>query len=551
MEVARHSFACAPRAVVLVLLTLAGPSFPLAASAQAPAENSLGLPAEQERLATRYREFETIIERMANLMERSDPEKSALLRQVFARSKHDLVNAKLLELIDLLRTADYKGAAADQEKIIENLDAILELLLTEDRGRLMREERERIERLIADVRKLERRQKELLGQTERESRDGDRRPEGSKLPETQGQLAKESQKLARKAGNQNSPEENASPKTDGKPGEPNAGEEGKPKDAPESPGQENSKESGKDRQEENSKSAEKTPMDSESDSSPGDTSPRKAPGQQGLSDAAKAMERALKHLQEKKNEPATKEQEEAIRELEKTIAELDEILRQLREEERVERLVGLEARCRKMLGMQQQVLEGTTKVERVARDRRSRADEQRALSLSREEGLIVDEADQAILLLREDGTAIAFPEALEQLRHDMQVIVGLLAKGETGVLTQDLCADVIASLEEMIQSLERQIREAKQAKPAPPQGQANAPPPLVDRLAEIKLVRSLQHQVNQRTQRIASMRADAASSKTSPELPEVGEMLANLARRQQRIYVITRGIAEETREKTP
>ena len=53
------------------------------------------------------------------------------------------------------------------------------------------------------------------------------------------------------------------------------------------------------------------------------------------------------------------------------------------------------------------------------------------------------------MLLREDGTSVAFPEAVEQARDDMQQIAERLRPRKVDMITQGLEEDVIAALEEI------------------------------------------------------------------------------------------------------
>ena len=101
-----------------------------------------------------------------------------------------------------------------------------------------------------------------------------------------------------------------------------------------------------------------------------------------------------------------------MRELEQAKAELEEILRQLREEEMARTLAMLEARFRKMLDAQVEVYEGTKRLDKVAEAERDRDDEIEAGRLSRKEAQIAAEADKALAVLREEGSAVAFPEAV-------------------------------------------------------------------------------------------------------------------------------------------
>jgi hypothetical protein len=252
------------------------------------------------------------------------------------------------------------------------------------------------------------------------------------------------------------------------------------------------------------------------------------------------MKEAREKLEEALREEAVDKQEEALRELEAAKAELEKILRQMREEEMARLLAMLEARFRKMLDMQVEVYEGTIRLDRLPAESRGRGSEIESGRLSRSESQIVIEADKALTLLREEGSAVAMPEALEQTRDDMQQVMQKLAEFDVGALTQGVEEDIIASLEEMIAALEKAQQELEsqqnQQQPPPPPGEPQEPP-LIDQLAELRMIRSLQMRVNRRTATYAKLidgeRADR---------PELLQALNELAERQNRIYRTTRDI---------
>ena len=253
------------------------------------------------------------------------------------------------------------------------------------------------------------------------------------------------------------------------------------------------------------------------------------------------MEEAKKKLEQVQRDGAVKDQEEAIRELEKAKAELEEILRQLREEELKRMLAMLEARFRKMLDMQIEVYEGTRRLDRVAAADRGQNDEIEAARLSRKESLIVIEADSALTILQEEGSAVAFPEAVEQMREDMEQVVLRLAQTKVDEITQTTEEEIIAALEEMIEALKKaqQDMEQQKQKPQPPQEGEPDDPALIDRLAELRMIRSLQMRVNTRTKRYSKLVEGELGQADRAELIDA---LQRLSEREQRIFRATRDI---------
>ena len=178
------------------------------------------------------------------------------------------------------------------------------------------------------------------------------------------------------------------------------------------------------------------------------------------------MQEARRQLDEAERKGAVEEQQKAIEALQQAKAELEAILRQLREEERSRMLAMLESRFRKMLDMQTQVYTGTKRLDGVPEPDRDRDHEIECGRMSRKQAEIVGEADRALNVLREEGSAVAFPEAVGEMREDMEQIVARLSESKVGEITQRVEQDVIAALEEMIASLKKGAKRSRRQKTA-------------------------------------------------------------------------------------
>ena len=252
------------------------------------------------------------------------------------------------------------------------------------------------------------------------------------------------------------------------------------------------------------------------------------------------MKEAKIKLDEAKAKGAVKDQEKALTDLNKAKAALEEILRQMREEE-IERILAmLEARFLKMLRMQKEVYEGTVLLDKVPKDQRTHNNEIESSRLSNKEMDIVVEVDKALKLLKEEGTAVVFPEAVEEMRGDMEQVVQRLAQAKVEEITQSIEKDIIAALQDALDALKNaQSDNKKKPKPAPPS--PPGPPqsqPLIDILAEIKMIRALQMRVNTRTKRYSKLVEGDASA----EKADLLEALLRLGQQQERIYRVTRDI---------
>jgi hypothetical protein len=553
----------------------------------------------QEQLAQKYRQLEAVLLRMAELSD--DPERVALLRKAVAQSKQQLIGEQLVDIVALLERERLANALTEQGEVRQDMNKLLELLLSEDRGQNLDEEKQRLQQWIRDITGLIKDQQGLQGETE-----GGADSKG--LSERQGALAEKTKGTAdeiaeadakargekspsgneaKPAGENGSPSEGQGKEGEGKEGEPKEGEpkegeakegeskegeskesegnEGEPKETESKPSEPSEGQPSEGQPSEGQPSegqpsegqpsegqpsegqpSEGQPSEGQpSESNPSEQEPRN-PTEQKLKSAQQKMQAAKKKLEEAERKEAIQDQTEAIRELRAAKAELEKILQQLREEEMQRMLAMLEQRFRKMLAAQVDILEATERLDSVAVADRTRNDEIEAGRQSRREMELGDEARKALELLKQDGTAVAFPEAVRQLIEDMDQTAAWLGEAKVGVLTQALEQDIIASLEEMIAALEKAQKELEEKDESSEGGEGGgggepAEPPLVDNLAELKMVRSLQMWVNKRTQ-LYRMRLEGELK--PEEQADLQEGIAKLAERQDRIFRTTRDIAQ-------
>jgi hypothetical protein len=159
--------------------------------------------------------------------------------------------------------------------------------------------------------------------------------------------------------------------------------------------------------------------------------------------------------------------------------------------------------------------------------------------LSRKEALIVVEADRALNLLHEEGTAVALPEAVEQMREDMQQVTDRLGRGKTEMITQGIEQDIIKALQETIAALQKAEQDMKAGRPG--KGQPGQPQdePLVDKIAELKTIRALQMRVNTRTKRYSKLLEGDGEQADRPDLIQA---LQKLSGWEDRVHEVTHDI---------
>ncbi|HJQ80418.1 MAG TPA: hypothetical protein VJ828_10710 [Lacipirellulaceae bacterium] len=538
----------------------------------APAAGDAALSVEQGRLADRFKRLEEVLARLAELSASSDPRRARLLREAISQSREQDINVRFDAIVSLLENERLSAAAQNQTELQKELDSLLNLLLKADRDKELASERDRVRKYLKEVGRLIRMQRGVRARTEGGDEFGglkqdqqriatdtgklggeihqtevDRKPSDEpaskdKEPEgdenTEGGQADDSDGKPSKSGEQSKSNDASKP---GKSSEKNASQSSKPqsgsgkssdksepsKSSPSQPGEPQQSQSGQPSQ--GGESA-----DEQSSQQPTDPADRAT---QRLRAAAEQMEQAQKKLEEAQRKGAADRQREAVRELEQAKAELERILRQLREEELERTLTQLVARFRKMLESQIVVYEGTLRLNSVPTAERDHDEEIEAARLSRQELQIVQEADKALLLLREEGSSIAFPEAVEQMRDDMRLVAEWLGAAKVGPITQGVEAEIITALEEVIAALEKARKDLEKNRTPPGQpGAAGQPtePTLVHKLAELKMIRALQMRINQRTKRFGEM-IEGEQAETADLL----EALRQLAERQERVYKAT------------
>jgi hypothetical protein len=496
-------------------------------AADAPAQP---LATREEELVSQYRELERAFLRLADLLDATDPRRAALLRRVCAESREGQVSDRLDAVVRQLEQGQFLQAGASQQGLIEQLRSLHGMLAAGDDDRRLATSNQEVRQFLARLAKTIGRQRDIEAGTEGKAGEDD-------LAARQRQLAEETAKLAGDIGDfakrsAGPAEQSASPSDAGKPdaGRADGNEEsdGKQSDGKQSDGKQS------DGKQSDGKQSDGAPSDGEGESEGDDEASRARRTARRLAAAEQRMRQAQARLADARRADAREEQERAIEELENARAELQEILRQLREQEVERLLVRLEARVRDMLRIEKGLV---TETRRLAVDPRPPTDRSRQLEagrLGREQAEVGTAATRALAVVRDDGTAVAVPQALEQVRDDAEQAASRLARGDTGAATTGIQEDIVAGLEELLGALERARSDPQSAQQGGAGGRAPEPgdQPLVDALAELKMLRSLQVRVNTRTGRFARLLGDGIEEAEEPELRAA---LGRLADRQRSI----------------
>jgi len=551
-------------AIAFLVTGLIGARHSEAQEKKPTAGNVVELVQQQKQLAQRFGKLEELFIRMSELEAAANPTRAGLLMQAAKMSKQLATLQRLSVAGDLLALGQYTRAIQEQEAGRENLKKLLELLQSENRSTRLRDERARLEDIQKEIRRLEQIQR---GQTARTESGQDLKQAAADQKDIKEQLDKVASDLNTGKEESDKPEgskEDQAKKDEQKNDEPKPSEpaesdpkteesnSNKPKDSKpsdskpkDSKPQEGKPSESKDPSDSNPGEKEQAepadPSGSPKNSEPSKPESREDKARKKVESAQKRMQQAKEKLDEEKREEAVAEQREAERELREAIEELERILRQLREEEIERSLVDVETRLRRMLDLQRAVREQTEKLGNLTGDERERTLEIQANKLSIEQTKVVMEGQRALLLLQDEGSSTAFPEALEQVNADAQSVSKKLAEANVSSATQSIEDEIIGALEEMLESLKQvqKKREEKKKQQSQQQQQQSDPDdqPLVDSIAELKLLKTLQMRVNRRTQSLNQ--EDIVGQVVEASLQQE---LAALAQRQQKIHEVTRDI---------
>jgi len=547
----------------------------------------------QQSIFARYRRFSKTLTQLYGYMKETDPARAELLLRVIGKSNENRIDSQMEVLLELLseRTPQYAGIVERQDDLIESLLLLLDVLQSEDELQRITDEMARIEDLIKDLEAGIIDQKEVRAGTERgrpipglEGGQSDVTEDTQSLADKIDEQDRERQRAAAEnqsgspgdpsesnpsgepkssENEENSEESESSPSDPSDPSESKPSESGSPSDSQGKPSESSPSESSPSE----SKPSESQPSDSppgqsgqpsDSESPPSESSPsgqqsdqqsqndQDSPppteGREEIENAIERMQKAIDELKEKNRENASREQDRAIADLEKAKAKLEEILRQLREEEQKIMLAALEARFRKMLQMQLTIRKASGQIAKIPEDDRLPRHRARSIQLARDEQDIVLEADKALILLREEGTSVAFPEAVLELREDMRTVSERLNRVVIDELTLIIEDDIIESLEEMIEALRKELEkleEQEQQEGQPQEGQPQDPA-LVDLIAELKLLRSLQYRVNRRTKQYGRQ-IDGEQADDNELLDLLDDLSVRQARIRQATYDLSTG----------
>ena len=275
-------------------------------------------------------------------------------------------------------------------------------------------------------------------------------------------------------------------------------------------------------------------------------------GEQGLEDASdhagkagNSQRQAEGQLGQGRAGRAGESQEEAGDELEKARQAVADARDRIQRRQQEEKLFQIEQELKEVLAVQLGVNGTTTDVEK-ARVGNELTREQAAaiLEAARQETVIFGRVRSAIRLLDESPV---FSWVLDEASGDMREVRDRLDRQDTGGVTRDVEKDVVAKIEQLIAALQKErasrAEDKRNPPPGPPPGGGppGGKPPLVPPLAELKMIRWMQEDVNGKTRRVDDQVRKADGAKLTEELRA---LLERAAQKQGDVARITGELAD-------
>jgi hypothetical protein len=479
--------------LMLAALARPAPAQPENAAGDTPASPPAAmdpLAARQNIVRDRLTQLEDRMFRLATELAESEPDHAARLRAAVERAREALLRQQLDETVRLLDANDWAAATNRQQKVLRDLEAVLDELL-EDKTNTAA-----IEQRLAELQSL--------------------RDRLTALVNDQQQLADQTAPAERRPAPASPVTQNAQPTT--------------------APASQPAPAASAETLAQSQRAIEARTRDLADAMHRDETTP--APGAAGVKNAAEPMQHAAGHLDQDERPQARDAQDQALEQLADAARQLDGAIRQLQQARQDELRRLLEARFREMLARQLEINAQTTTLAAIDADAWTRAQRLRAAALGDRERDLAALADDAKQRLAKDATTLVLPVLVQQLRDDLNAAADRLAAADAGPQTRDLQNAVVVTLQHLVSALQASNDAASAAPPqAAPQAGPNAPPGLLPPTAELRLLRDAQQAVRDRTE-ILHRRTDP----DAPVTPEHQADLQRVAERQQQLAETARQI---------
>lgn len=580
------------RFLLLSFVVVAGCLLSTTSAQDSPTEKTSTQPsllARQQAIQERYQRLESRMLQLAQLLAESEPDKAARLRDAMDRAGQQRVKLRIEQLLRMLRAEQLSDAEREQQKIIGDLESILELLAkTGSDLDERRAERQRLENLKRAVRALMDEQSDEIQRTQQAEPAQTAAAAIARLAETLEKLS-DRQAEARNTGAASEEQEALARETADAANElkkaADTAEESAQRDALQSAadmtqraaeamrqaGQSSGDKSAaskaqreaeeqlkravkrlREEQERIEQSAglhdvergqrdlQRRTADLQREMQPSSGKQKAAPGSPNVGRAAERMQQAADRIGERQPTEAQEEQAGAMSELQNALDELEDSLRQLRKEEVEDTLAALAARFKRMLSSELEVQEILTPLAEKPRPDWTRTDEQSLNRAAKVQGETTDDAQSTLRILTDEGTTIILPELLRQLGDQMGALKDQLDRGENSPETRRSLNDVIELLQEIVGAIDdrRKQQDEQNQRGGEQQGaQSNQnSEPLLRLSAELKLLKGAQMRVSSRTQELSKATGETPASDVQKTLERLSARQKELSELARRLY---------------
>ncbi len=494
-------------------------SVPFAWAQQADAD----LSERQKNLGNRYAQLEQVFLRLSEATKSTHPRRAELLQRAVLTSQDRLLTLRFDELVQNLQRNQLTVAVDGQENMEKDLIALLQLLESENREQLREAEKAKIKQILRGLEEVIQREKQLKSQITEQQATDQAAQNRERLGNQQRDVRIQTATLRDQVELYENPTALSAPSNFGDP----------------------------------ASDAKNEPAET------GQTDEDLSATQRALRQAQRRMKSAEDKLRQQKPEGVLEDQEEAIAALLQAKAELERILRQLREEELLSTLEKLDARLERMIRdeksirSQTQTILSETKNEGENAANLSRPMQIQAARIASEQQTCIEDADAVILILQADGTAMALAESMLQTRFDMAEIQSQLHHAANHARIDPVALElentVIESLEEMLAAVNNAIQDAekRQADANNPQSpmenqMATAEEALIQLIAELRMIRSMQVRVQERTERyekeMQALQANPDANRAELDWKNLEKKVEELTRQQNRVARILHDI---------
>jgi hypothetical protein len=264
-----------------------------------------------------------------------------------------------------------------------------------------------------------------------------------------------------------------------------------------------------------------------------------------MSKAGDSMSQTQQSQQKQDTQQAQKDSEQTEEHLEKAMEDLKEAERQYAQQLQEEQLQQIENTIQDLVTKQEAINNETTRLDGVKKKDGDlgRKEQLDVRKIAAQQDELKKTAEEMRKKIEDEGSQV-YTWVLETCRDDMGNIAEELRKQEVGEYTQEVEGDVLGRLKELVSALQKERgRRKKQQQQG---GGGGGKGPLIPDIAELKLLRTMQVQLKQKTERFGKDSTGQAVKELDPIQKAI---LARLRAEQGHIAQLTRNFTDKMKEK--